>query len=161
MLPEEKKNSTIPAELLELKARFDQWRETRQYKREPIPTELRKAALEMIRRHPRALIHLALKLDPWRLQGRMVKQSTCKPHRKLKQSAFFKLPTPATLPEPAVTSQNPCPYRLHLERPDGARLTINIPAADHRPDSWKESVGAVLSQMRLSKPLKHEYGFDV
>jgi len=55
-------NSTIPAELLELKARFDQWRETRQYKREPIPTELRKAALEMIRRHPRALIRLALRL---------------------------------------------------------------------------------------------------
>jgi hypothetical protein len=123
-------NPTIPAELLELKVRFDQWRATRQYKREPIPAELRKAALEMIRRHPRALIRLALKLDPWRLQGREVKQSTRKPPRKLKQTAFFKLPTAATLPEPTAPTLSTCPYRLQLERPDGARLTITIPAAD-------------------------------
>jgi hypothetical protein len=59
MLLEVKMNISMPAELLELKTRFDQWRATRQYKREPIPTELRKAALEMIRRPPRAFIRLA------------------------------------------------------------------------------------------------------
>ena len=30
-------NSTIPAELLELKARFETWRTNRKYVREPIP----------------------------------------------------------------------------------------------------------------------------
>lgn len=123
-------NPTIPAELLELKSSFDQWRETRQYNREPIPAELRTAALEMIRRHPRALVRRVLKLDPWRLQRRAAKQSARKPHRKRTQTAFFKLPTAAALPEPAVPSQSISPYRLQLERPDGVRLTITIPAAD-------------------------------
>jgi hypothetical protein len=130
MLLEVKMNISMPAELLELKTRFDQWRATRQYKREPIPAELRKAAIEMIRRHPRALIRLALKLDPSRLQGQVVKQSVRKPHRKHTQPAFFKLPAAATLPESALPSQSTCLYRLQLERPDGTRLTITIPGAD-------------------------------
>jgi hypothetical protein len=38
--------STIPADLLELKARFETWRTNRKYVREPIPDELWKAAAE-------------------------------------------------------------------------------------------------------------------
>jgi len=38
-------NSTIPADLLELKARFETWRTNRKYLREPIPDELWKIAL--------------------------------------------------------------------------------------------------------------------
>jgi len=49
--------------------------------------ELRKATIEMIRRLPHALIHLALKPDPGRLQGRVVKQSARKHHRKHTQTA--------------------------------------------------------------------------
>ena len=33
-------NTTIPADLLELKARFETWRTNRKYVREPIPDEL-------------------------------------------------------------------------------------------------------------------------
>jgi hypothetical protein len=40
-------DSTIPADLLALKARFDLWRAHRKYVREPIPDELRQAAAEM------------------------------------------------------------------------------------------------------------------
>ena len=36
----------IPDDLLELQARFDQWRANRKYNREPIPDQLRDAALE-------------------------------------------------------------------------------------------------------------------
>jgi len=42
----------IPDDLLELQARFDQWRANRKYNREPIPDQLRDAALEMSRRYP-------------------------------------------------------------------------------------------------------------
>jgi hypothetical protein len=38
-------NSTIPADLLELTARFETWRINRKYVREPIPDELWKIAL--------------------------------------------------------------------------------------------------------------------
>ena len=37
-------HTTIPTDLLELKARFETWRATRKYVREPIPDELRHAA---------------------------------------------------------------------------------------------------------------------
>ena len=118
-------DTTIPAELLELKARFDEWRATRKYIREPIPAELRQAAVEMSQRYPPAVVNRVLKLDPWRLNGR-AKQSELKPTRKKPQTAFFKLPTGAALPAPQ--SANDC--RLQLERPDGARLTLTLPALD-------------------------------
>ena len=57
-------NSTIPIDLLELKARFDTWRANRKFVREPIPDELRQAAAEMSQRYPPSLVGRILKLDP-------------------------------------------------------------------------------------------------
>jgi hypothetical protein len=59
---------SVPAELLELQARFETWRANRQYVREPVPDELRSAALEMLRSYPPSLVHRVLKLDPSRLK---------------------------------------------------------------------------------------------
>ena len=36
-----KMETTIPAELLDLKARLDQWRANRKYLRQPLPPDLR------------------------------------------------------------------------------------------------------------------------
>jgi hypothetical protein len=47
---------SIPDDLLELQARFDQWRANRKYKREHVPDQLRDAALEMSRRYPQSLL---------------------------------------------------------------------------------------------------------
>jgi len=44
--------STIPAGLLELKARFETWRANRKYMREPIPDELWAAAADLNRGYP-------------------------------------------------------------------------------------------------------------
>jgi hypothetical protein len=44
-------DSTIPADLLKLKARLEDWRATRKYTRQPIPDEFRQAAAEMARRY--------------------------------------------------------------------------------------------------------------
>jgi len=49
-------NSTIPADLLELKARFETWRTNRKYVREPIPDELWTAAADLSRRYPTSLV---------------------------------------------------------------------------------------------------------
>jgi len=54
---------SIPDDLLELQARFDQWRANRKYNREPIPDELRDAALEMSRRYPPSLLRRVLKIQ--------------------------------------------------------------------------------------------------
>jgi len=67
---------SIPNELLELKARFDQWRANRKYQREPMPDELRNAALEMSRHYPPSLLRQVLKIDPWRLMPKAKTMAT-------------------------------------------------------------------------------------
>lgn len=117
--------TTIPADLLELKTRLDDWRAKKRHPREPLPADLRQAAVKLSRRYPPALLRRVLKLDPWRLGGRKAKQSL--PARPPKNS-FFKLPAPsAPLELLSSASPNAVGYRLLLERPDGARLTITLP----------------------------------
>src|SRR5215813_13684594 len=151
---------SVPAELLELQARFETWRANRQYVREPIPDELRSAALEMLLSYPPSLVHRVLKLDPSRLKKKKpAKRPTPKaaspnkkstptrhirpvaPKQKSKSSAraqvaawpqpaFFNLPT---VPSPLVDSSAahiPAPCRLQLERSDGSRLTLTLPGLD-------------------------------
>lgn len=122
--------STIPAELLKLKTRFDQWRANRKYNREPIPDDLRQATIEITRRHPPALVRQVLKLDPWRLQRRATKRAAPALAPKKPQPAFFNFPTVAALPDPLSPPHTASGCRLQLERPDGARLTLSLPALD-------------------------------
>jgi len=124
-------NSPLPADLLDLKARFDHWRSIRPYIRQPIPDELRQAAQEMSQRYSPALVGRVLKLDPHRLKKPVTKPARQKTSLKKPQTAFFKLPTEIILskPENAVTpTATGC--RLLLERPDGARLTLTLPSLD-------------------------------
>jgi hypothetical protein len=61
---------SIPNELLELKARFDQWRANRKTRSEPIPDELRSEALEMTKRFSSTLLLKVLKVQVWHLKNR-------------------------------------------------------------------------------------------
>jgi hypothetical protein len=156
--PEVKMNTTIPAELLTLKKRFDDWRANRKYIREPIPDELRRAVLEISQHHPPSLIDRILKVHLSRLKKTPLPQlcaptgtapkkkpQSARPKRsdvavrkatppsthsafEMPQSAFFELPPAATLP--VDSSSAPAPCRLQLERPDGSRLTLILPASD-------------------------------
>ena len=67
-------NSTIPADLLELKARFETWRTNRKYVREPIPDELWNAAVDFSRRYPPSLVGRVLQIDPSRLKNFLLKR---------------------------------------------------------------------------------------
>lgn len=137
---------SIPAELLELQARFAHWRANRKYVREPIPDELRSAALVMTRRYPPSLIHRVLKLDPSRLKNKSAAKRSTRTAVKTKKlparrptrtaattfppPAFFKLPTAAELPADSSPPQTSPPCRLQLERPDGSRLILTLPVFD-------------------------------
>jgi hypothetical protein len=122
--------TTIPAELLELKARFDQWRANRKYKRELMPADLRQAAIDISRRYPRALVRRLLKIDLWRLSKPTSKKSAPAAGHKKQQTAFFTFPTYAVSPDQGVTSSITTDCRLQFERPDGARLTLSLPKLD-------------------------------
>ena len=150
---------SIPTELLELQTRFETWRANRQYVRQPIPDELRRAALEMLRRYPPSLIHRLLKVDPSRLKkqppatrptpraaapkkksqpSHPARPGLPKPQSKapraqvaaLPPPAFFKLPPVAAPPLDSPSTHTPAPCRLQLERGDGSRLTLTWPGLD-------------------------------
>ena len=120
--------TSIPAELLELKTRFDQWRATRKYQSEPVPDDLRDAALEMAKRYSSSLLQQVLKIQLWHLKKRgAAKRPARAASPKPSQAAFFKLSTEAVLPQAASSSLSNNGYRLQIERPDGARLTMTLP----------------------------------
>ena len=121
-------NTTLPAEILALKARIDQWRAMRSHIRERMPTELRAAIVKLARQFPPALIRRVLKVDPWRLHGSMTSQPA--PARKKQTPAFFALPIEVSAPAPISTAIDSPGFRLQLERPDGSRLTLILPAFD-------------------------------
>jgi anti-sigma factor RsiW len=122
-------DSTIPADLLKLKARLEAWRATRKYARQPIPDEFRQAAAEMTERHPPSLVRRVLKLDPWRTKKPATKKSDRAHHKP--QTAFFTLPPEPTLLLPGPSAQHNLPScHLQIERPDGSRLTLTLSALD-------------------------------
>ena len=105
-----------------VQARFDQWRANRKYQREPIPDELREAALEMSRRYPPSLLQRVLKIQLCRLMPK-VKTHARRSKRQQAQTAFFKLQPPqASLGAESLAPQTSTAYRLQLERQDGSRL---------------------------------------
>jgi hypothetical protein len=124
-------NSTIPADLLELKARFETWRAHRKYLRAPIPVELWNAAADLSRRYPPSLVGRVLKLDPSRLKQLRIKRPARTSVREKPQAAFFQLPSEMALSEVGPPlPQSPIGCRLQIERPDGARLTLTLPPLD-------------------------------
>ena len=124
-------NSTIPADLLELKGRFETWRTNRKYMREPIPDELWNAAADLCRHYPPSLVGRVLKLDSSRLKKFLLQRSPRTSVRKKPQATFFQLPTGIALPEVgSPLPQIPTGCRLQIERPDGSRLTLTLPSLD-------------------------------
>ena len=124
-------NSTIPADLLELKARFETWRTNRKYVREPIPDELWNAAADLSRRYPPSFVGRVLKIDPSRLKKFLLKRPVRTSTRKKPRATFFQLPTEIALPKvESPLHQSPIGCRLQIERPDGSRLTLTLPSLD-------------------------------
>ena len=120
----------IPDDLLDLQSRFVQWRANRKHKREPIPDQLRDAALEMSRRYPPSLLRRVLKIQLCRLMPK-AKTNARRSKRQQPQTAFFKLhPPAASLGAGPSTPQSSTACRLQLERPDGSRLNLTLPSFD-------------------------------
>jgi hypothetical protein len=123
--------STIPADLLEIKGRFETWRTNRKYMREPIPDELWNAAAGLSRRYPPSLVGRVLRLDPSRLKKLLIKRSPRTSVRKKPQATFLQLPTGIALPEIGSSlPQIPNDCRPQIERSDGSHLTLPLPSLD-------------------------------
>lgn len=119
-------NTALSSDLLKLKAAFEAWRRTR-VKKGAIPLHLRKAAIALLDRHAATTICRVLRLHPRTLQEPL----NSKPARKspAKTPDFFQLPP---LPQTALAlpARPQADCQLLLERPDGAKLTLTLPAID-------------------------------
>jgi hypothetical protein len=121
--------SSLPADLLELKARFDAWRKTRQT-RAPIPDDLRPAAVALLARYSASMICRVCRLHPHSLKKAAAFKPSAASVTALPAPAFLALPAPAMQQQVASTRQTANECRLQVERPDGARLTLTLPAPD-------------------------------
>lgn len=128
-------DSQLPAELLNLKNRFDHWRAHRRRILERMPDDLRRDALEMLDLHPPSLLRRVLKINP-----RSLKRTTRRPSISTSTPPvepppppiFFQLSADASSP-PALSSVSPptpTDCRLQIDRPDGSRLTLTLPNLD-------------------------------
>lgn len=122
---------SITPELLEMKARLDAWRAQRKHIRQALPTELKNAILDLSPRYSPSILRRVLKIDPWKLKrGLTTAPSSRVSARKKTTTAFFQLPAPTITPTLPPSSRTSSDCRLQLERPDGTRLCLTLPALD-------------------------------
>ena len=112
--------SPAEAQLAELIAHFDRWRQTRTSRGEPIPEPLWEQAVSLTHRLPLARVAKRLRLNRQALKKR------CGQHRQAEPAPPAALPAPdfdfiEVKAEPAWTAAG---MDIDLERPDGIRLHI-------------------------------------
>lgn len=127
----------VSPDLLAFKAQLDLHRQSRP-QRSRIPEPLWQQAVALLDRHSVSAICRLTHLHPEGLQKRAA-TSASKPPSPSPQtflqldSSVLRKPSPesslATSPRPAHPA-NSTAYRLHLERHDGCRLTLQLPASD-------------------------------
>jgi hypothetical protein len=129
-------NDSIPAELLDLKEKFDSWRQTRTAARAPIPEHLWDAAVSLLSRYPASPICRLCRLRPSSLQLRASSQKKKAPSRSASSPAaqrshsFLQLQTADWLKGSVPQLAAPGSIRLQIERPDGTRLVLSLPVLD-------------------------------
>lgn len=122
---------SITPELLEMKARLDAWRAERNHIRQALPAELKSAILELSPRYSPSILRRVLKINPWKLKRAPTVASASRVSaRRSTTTAFFKLPDPTITPTLSPSSRTINDCRLQLERPDGTRLCLTLPAHD-------------------------------
>ena len=117
--------TNIPSDLDDLRRQFEAWRETRT-KRSKTPEHLLNAATELLDRYSVSLICRVCRISPRLLR----RQTSSAPSSCSRFQAPEFIPLPLAIPQAAFSTQAQADFKLLLERPDGARLTLSLPALD-------------------------------
>ena len=123
-------------DLSSVRSSFRRWRQRRS-QREPIPELLWQRALALIESYPKAAICRELKLNPARFKQRLVTAAPSHPNARHAPAGFVEVcgsdlssHARSNLPFSPVVGSSSC-VRLVVERPDGLRLSLELPAAEH------------------------------
>lgn len=120
--------TTTPS-LEQTRAAFEAWRSQRSHPTARIPDALRQAAVSLLDRYSIAEVCAALELRSTRLRKLQGELSASGSQPSSASPAFVELPA-AGFPLPALSRSPEPACRLVLDRPDGSRLSLSIPAAD-------------------------------
>ena len=103
--------------VVNVRARFDQWRKTRK-KREAIPDELWSAAVELAEELSVFKVARSLRLNYTSLKNR-VNQICPKVHTEIEASSFIEIPV--------MTAGHDEHCRVDIQRSDGSQMQIRLP----------------------------------
>ena len=120
---------TVPDDLARLAARISEWRAAHPHRNQPLPAPLWQEITPLRERYPDQRLCRALHISTHSLRKHGGGASRHQPHPRPRPAAPCFVPL-APAPEAfAVPSpQTETVIRLALERPDGARLTVHLPA---------------------------------
>ncbi len=129
--------NTAAADLARTHHAFEVWRANRQ-RRTRIPPQLWDKAVSLLAHHPLTRVARELRLDPAELRKRW-EASSLRPAPEISRAPrFVELPTTrlhdennSQLQPPAAPSHfTTTTWRLQIERADGYRLTLHLPATE-------------------------------
>lgn len=113
----------LPTDLFNLKCQFEAWRKTRT-KRTKTPDHLLKAAADLLDRYSVSMICRVCRINPHTFQRRTITSKNSSKIEAFPAAEFF--PLSLAIPQAGIQPAIDC--RLLLERPDGAKLSIFLPA---------------------------------
>jgi hypothetical protein len=116
----------IPPDIAAVRARLDRWRQKRP-RRARIPDALWQAATALARQHGAGKVARVLRLDYYALRRRVTAAGGSGRSYQATRPAFVEL-LPTTMAAPA------CECVVECERPDGARMRIQLRGAASAPD---------------------------
>jgi hypothetical protein len=122
-------DSPAPADLSDLKAQLDSWRQSHR-KRSRIPDHFYQAAVSLLDRYSVSTICRETRLRPASLRHHAQQSRKTSPPQSPAPTSFLQLQMADFLPGSAPQLPAQGSFRLQVERVDGTRLTLSVPTLD-------------------------------
>ena len=119
-----KRKRELPARLVSLRRRFEEWRRTRKV-RSPIPESLWAAAVTLAKKHGLHRTAKALRVNYYALKKRVEEKAATGAGNAPKGDAATFLELAAASPMPSIRADS-CECTLELENTDGAKMRIHL-----------------------------------
>lgn len=125
-------STAVPDDLARLAMQITEWRSAHPDRHQPLPAALWKEIVPLRQRYPDQHLCRALHVSTHSLRKHGGGPSRHQPHPRPSGPCFVPLVAAPEAPAPAAPfSPTETVIRLALERPDGARLTVQLPVQCH------------------------------
>lgn len=120
---------TSTDDLARTRSAFDSWRAVQSGRRR-LPDSLWTAAVALLERYSLSLVARELRLNPSQLRKRQLALAGTPAAGAAARPHFVQVCGAELLKNPAINLSAEATLRLVIERPDGSRLTLGLPASE-------------------------------